>query len=147
MTITSQQVCGNFQQSLLNYFNWAACSYQTIFSFSACTASHWTSLFSCCFPSGACKHTAMLNSLPFIKHLTKLFWEKILQKQKVFSLQCHFWWVEQLCSEKFERRRRSVRRKVDSCQHNHFQIALLSKTKQVTPLNHSCHREVFAIAM
>lgn len=139
-TITSQQICGNFQHSLLNYFNSVACNYQAIFSFSACTARHWTSL--CCFPSGARKHTAMLNSPHFVKHLMKLFWEKIRQKWKVFSLQWPFWWAEQLCTEKFEGRSRSVRSKVDSCQHNHFQITLLSKTKQVISLNHSSHSEV-----
>lgn len=146
ITIISQMICRHFQQSLLSYFNSLACDYQTIFIFSACTASHRTSLCPCCFPSGACKHTTMLNSLRFVKHLMKLFYEKLLQKRKVFSLQCHFWWAEQLCTEKFEGRSRRVRRKVDSCQHNHFQIALLSMRKQVISSNHSSHREVSAIA-
>lgn len=146
-TITSQQICGNFQQSLLNYFNSVACDYQNIFSISACAASHWTCLCPCCFPSGACRHTVMINSLHFVKHLLKLFWEKILQERKVFSLQWHFLWAEKLCTEKFEGRSRNVRRKVDSCQHNQFRIAFLSKTKQVISLNHSSHREVSATAM
>lgn len=111
--------------------------------FSACTTSQWTFLCPCYFLGWAWQHTAMLRSLCFKKHLTKLFREKILQKQKVLLLWHHFWWAEQLCAEEFKGRSRSVRRKVDSCQqYNHFQIALVSKAKPVISLSHSSHKSL-----
>lgn len=146
MTITSQQMCGNFQQPLLNYLNSVACNYQIVLSVSdCCTASHWTSLCLCCFPSGACEHTATQNSLHSIKHLMKIIWEDDTTKMGVLMCShCNvtfggqngeIWGEEQKCQRR------------DSCQYNHFQIALLSKIKQVIFKNHSSHREVSAIAM